>query len=124
MSKRFGISVLLLACAALIACESESMAGHHRRGGRRGGCGGGGCGSVCSTGCDTGGCNTGCATGCETAAPAVDAAPAPPAAPMPTPDAKAMNPAPQATQVVTVATAPNNGTTYFARSPRRGWFRR
>ena len=104
MTRKFGLILVALAAAVLVASENESLAGRRHRGG----CGS--CGS-CGTACDTG--------ACEVPAEAAPAAPAPPATPAPS----AAAPQAQQPSVVVKATTSPEPTQYVSRRTRRGWRR-
>ena len=115
MSRKFGLSVVLFAAAALVLSEAQSFARHSRRGG---GCAS--CGTACST------CGTAAATAANAAA--TQSPPAPLAADQssPAPSAIPAAPEPPATAAASapeVAAAPAH---YYrnTRPARRGVFRR
>jgi hypothetical protein len=110
MSGKFGLVIVMLAAAVLLASENQSLAGRRK-----------GCASCSTGGCSTGACPT---TACESGAcpaPAAQAA-AVPAAPESAPVAKADASSP-ATPVVTSAPAAERGYAVARRGARRGWRR-
>ena len=101
MSGKFGLSIVVLAVAVLMAAENQSLAGRRK-----------GCGSCSAGGCSTGACPT---TACESGACPAPAAPADKAAGVPA--------APESTPAVTSAPAAERGYAVARRGARRGWRR-
>ncbi len=110
MSGKFGLSIVVLAVAVLMAAENQSLAGRRK-----------GCGSCSAGACSTGACPTSaCASGaCPAPAAPAEKAAGVPAAPESAPVAKAD----ESTPAVTSAPAVERGNVVARRGARRGWRR-
>lgn len=106
MSGKFGLSIVVLAVAVLMAAENQSLAGRRK-----------GCASCSAGGCSTGACPT---TACESGA---CPAPAPAAPAEKTEKAAGVPAAPESTPAVTSAPAVERGYAVSRRGARRGWRR-
>jgi hypothetical protein len=101
MSGKFGLSIVVLAVAVLMAAENQSLAG------RRKGCASCGTGACPTTACESGACP----------------APAPAAPAEKTEKAAGVPAAPESTPAVTSAPAVERGYAVSRRGARRGWRR-